>query len=137
MSVLTSDHYIGDESRFRDCLGAAQDVACDGYLVTLGILPTFPATGYGYIQRGEFLGTYRDLPVYRAVRFKEKPDEKQARAMLQAGDHAWNSGMFIWRVGQILEEIARQMPQLAGVLDRSRGLGYPAAAGPVTPLAGH
>jgi mannose-1-phosphate guanylyltransferase len=118
---LTSDHYIGDEARFRHYLQTAQDVACDGYLVTLGILPTFPATGYGYIQRGEFLGTYHDLPVYRAIRFNEKPDEIQARAMLQAGDHAWNSGMFIWRVGQILEEINRQMPQLAGALNHIAG----------------
>lgn len=118
MAVLTSDHYIGDEARFRHYLQAGLDVACDGYLVTLGILPTFAATGYGYIQRGESLGTYHNLPVYRAVRFKEKPDETQARAMLQAGDHAWNSGMFIWRVGKILEEIARQMPQLAGTLNQ-------------------
>jgi len=116
MAVLTSDHFIGNQERYQDLLRAAHQVALDGYLVTLGIAPTFPATGYGYIQQGELLGTYRDQPVYRAMRFKEKPDDAQARAMLESGDHAWNSGMFVWQVSQILEEIARQMPDLAAKL---------------------
>jgi len=116
MAVLTSDHYIGNQGRYQDLLRAAYQVALDGYLVTLGIAPTFPATGYGYIQQGELLGTYLDQSVYRALRFKEKPDDVQARLMLESGDHAWNSGMFVWKVSQILEEIARQMPDLAGML---------------------
>lgn len=116
MAVLTSDHFIGNQERYQDLLRAAHQVALDGYLVTLGIAPTFPATGYGYIQQGEQLGTYRDQPVYRAIRFKEKPDDAQARAMLESGDHAWNSGMFVWQVSQILEEFARQMPDLAAKL---------------------
>jgi mannose-1-phosphate guanylyltransferase len=116
MAVLTSDHFIGNQERYQDLLRAAHQVALDGYLVTLGIAPTFPATGYGYIQQGELLGTYRDQPVYWAMRFKEKPDDAQARAMLESGDHAWNSGMFVWQVSQILEEIARQMPDLAAKL---------------------
>ena len=86
MAVLTSDHYIGNEPAFRQLLLAAKDVAMDGYLVTLGISPTFSATGYGYIQRGSSLGQKNSLEVYRAVRFKEKPSEEQAREMLLAGD---------------------------------------------------
>ena len=116
MAVLTSDHYIGNQGRYQDLLRAAHQVALDGYLVTLGIAPTFPATGYGYIQQGELLGTYLDQPVYRALQFKEKPDDIQARTMLDSGDHAWNSGMFVWQVHQILDEIGRQMPDLAGKL---------------------
>lgn len=112
MAILTADHYIGNEDRFRRLLTAAYDVAQDDFLVTLGIEPTFPATGYGYIQRGELLGTYRDLDVYRVDRFREKPDQEQAEKMLAAGDHSWNSGMFVWRVKPILEEFSRQMPQL-------------------------
>lgn len=116
MAVLTSDHFIGNEERFRQLLHAAYDVAKDGYLVTLGISPTFPATGYGYIQRGEYLGAYQDMEVYRALRFKEKPDEEQAREMLERGDHTWNSGMFAWKVEQIMAEFDRQMPGLAKAL---------------------
>lgn len=112
MAILTSDHYIGNEEKFRQLLAAAREVAEDEYLVTLGIAPTFAATGYGYIQRGESLGEYGGLEVYRVLRFKEKPDEESAREMLQSGDHSWNSGMFVWRVEQILAEFERQMPEL-------------------------
>jgi mannose-1-phosphate guanylyltransferase len=117
MAILTSDHFIGNEEQFRQLLLAAHDVAQDGFLVTLGIAPSFPATGYGYIQRGTLLGTYRGLPAYRVAHFKEKPDEEQARAMLAAGDHSWNSGMFVWKVEQILAEFARQMPGLSASLE--------------------
>lgn len=118
MAILTSDHFIGNEEGFRKLLQSAWEVAQDGYLVTLGISPSFAATGYGYIQRGEQLGSYRGFDVYRALRFKEKPDEVQARKMLEGGDHTWNSGMFVWRVDQILEEFERQMPDLAADLNK-------------------
>ena len=116
MAILTSDHFIGNEERFRQLLLAAYELATDGYLVTLGIAPTFPATGYGYIHQGELLGTYRGLNAYRALRFKEKPAEAQAKAMLESGDHAWNSGMFVWQADQILKEFDRQMPELSAAL---------------------
>ena len=112
MAVLTSDHFIGNEAGFRSLLASAYQVAKSGLLVTLGITPTYPATGYGYIQQGEKLDHLPGMDVYRVKRFKEKPDEKQARRMLEASDHAWNSGMFVWQVEQILAEIARQMPDL-------------------------
>jgi mannose-1-phosphate guanylyltransferase len=118
MSVLTSDHYIRDESLFREILAAAHDLASEGYLVTLGITPTYAATGYGYIQRGEPLDSFRGHAAYRVLRFKEKPDETQARAMLEKGDHDWNSGMFIWRVDRILAEFERQMPELYQALSK-------------------
>ena len=91
-----------------------------GYLVTLGIKPTFPATGYGYIQRGTRLGGLGELDYYQVLRFKEKPDETQAAEMVAQGDHDWNSGMFIWRVDRILEEMARLMPALFGTLETIR-----------------
>lgn len=118
MAVLTSDHFIGNEESFRQALAAAQDVALDDYLVTLGIQPTYAATGYGYIQRGEALGSYRGKAVYRALHFKEKPDEVHARQMLEKGDHTWNSGMFMWKCSRILEEMRLQMPELHGGLQK-------------------
>jgi mannose-1-phosphate guanylyltransferase len=118
MAVLTSDHFIGNVDKFRRLLEASLQVAQDGYLVTLGIEPTTPATGYGYIQRGEPIGSYQGLNVYHVLRFKEKPDETQAIKMLASGDHTWNSGMFVWQVSQIMEEFARQMPELSTSLNK-------------------
>jgi mannose-1-phosphate guanylyltransferase len=118
MAILTSDHFIGNEERFRQLLRAAHDAAKDGYLVTLGIAPSFPATGYGYIQRGKILGVYNGLEVFQALHFKEKPDDKNARQMLSTGDHSWNSGMFAWRTERILAEFEHQMPELAAILRR-------------------
>jgi mannose-1-phosphate guanylyltransferase len=118
MAVLTADHYIQNETAFRKLLGTAEQVAQDGYLVTLGIEPAYPATGFGYIQRGEGIGNYDSFSVYRVERFTEKPDEERARQMLETGDHAWNSGMFVWRVDRIMQEFGRQMPELASTLEQ-------------------
>ncbi len=117
MAVLPSDHYIRHVALFHRLLEAAYLLAQEGFLVTLGITPTYPATGYGYIQRGEALGIYNDLKAYRVRRFKEKPDQATARQMLAEGGHSWNSGMFVWRADAILAEIRRQMPDLATALE--------------------
>lgn len=118
MAVLPSDHYIRNRDLFHLLLRIAVDVAEKDYLVTLGITPTYPATGYGYIQRGEPLPERFPYPVYHAVRFKEKPDEEQALKMLRSNDHSWNSGMFIWQTKTILAEIRKQMPQLDEALTK-------------------
>ena len=116
MAVLPSDHYIRNRDLFYLLLHVAVDVAEKGYLVTLGITPTYPATIYGYIQRGDPLPEKFAYPAYQVLSFKEKPDDAQARQMLAAGDHSWNSGMFLWRADTILAEISRQMPDLYAVL---------------------
>ncbi|HEY75591.1 MAG TPA: NTP transferase domain-containing protein [Thermoflexia bacterium] len=110
MAVLTADHFIRDVDTFRRVLRAAVQVAEEGHLVTLGITPTFPSTGYGYIKQGEPLREVDGFTVYRAERFTEKPSAETAFMMVESGDYSWNSGMFIWRVDRILEEFARQMP---------------------------
>ena len=110
MACLTADHFIGDEARFRDVLAAAEQVARQGFLVTLGIKPTYAATGYGYIERGAALHGVGGWEVFRAARFKEKPRLPEAAELAADGLHSWNSGMFIWRVERILAEFARQMP---------------------------
>lgn len=116
MVVLPSDHYIRNRDLFYLLLRVAVDVAEGGYLVTLGITPTYPATVYGYIQRGEPLPEKFAHPVYQVLKFKEKPDEKQAGQMLASHDHSWNSGMFIWQTDTILDQISRQMPDLHAAL---------------------
>ncbi len=118
MLVQTSDHFIRNHENFRQVMRIAVQVARKDYLVTLGIAPTFPSTGYGYIQRGVALQEQFDYPVYRVLKFTEKPDEATAEAMLAGGDFSWNSGMFIWRVDRILEEFSLQMPELKETLDR-------------------
>jgi mannose-1-phosphate guanylyltransferase len=118
MLVLTSDHFIGNTDLFRRVMQVAVQVARKDYLVTLGITPTFPATGYGYIQRDAALPEKFDYPVYRVKQFTEKPEEGKARVMLAGGDHSWNSGMFIWRANRILDEFASQMMGLNSALER-------------------
>lgn len=120
MAILTADHVIKNEPAFRELLNTAYEVAGDGYLVTLGVTPTYPSTGYGYIQRGELLGAYQGKEVYRLRKFTEKPPLSKAKSMLSSGEYAWNSGMFIWRTERILEEIQRHMPQLAVGLEEIR-----------------
>jgi mannose-1-phosphate guanylyltransferase len=116
MAVLTSDHFIKNVRLFHNLLQSGYQLASEGFLVTLGIRPTYPGTGYGYIQRGERLGDYDDIPAYGVARFKEKPDELTARTFLEMGDHDWNSGMFIWSVDRIWREMTRLMPDLASRL---------------------
>jgi len=112
MAVLTADHIIGNLKLFQQLLTAAYQVAGEGYLVTLGITPSFPATGYGYISQGKELGKYQGMEVYQVREFTEKPDQEQAQKMVASGEYSWNSGMFIWQTQAILEEIKRQMPNL-------------------------
>jgi mannose-1-phosphate guanylyltransferase len=109
MALLPADHFIRNRDLFHLLIRVAVDVAEKGYLVTLGVNPTYAATGYGYIQRGEPIPERVIYPVYRVSRFKEKPDEEHARLMISSGDHSWNSGMFVWRVETILAEIQKQM----------------------------
>jgi mannose-1-phosphate guanylyltransferase len=117
MAIQTADHHIRNKDLFNYLISTAIDVAEKNYLVTLGITPTFPSTGYGYIQQGEpMIGEYK-YPVYTVKRFKEKPDEATAQELLRSGDHSWNSGMFVWRVDVILAEIQRQMPRLYDAVD--------------------
>jgi mannose-1-phosphate guanylyltransferase len=116
MVVLPSDHFIRNRDLFYLLLRVAVDVAEKDYLVTLGITPTYPATVYGYIQRGESLPEKFAYPAYRVKSFKEKPGDSEARQMLAAHDHSWNSGMFLWRTDTILNEFARQMPDLHAAL---------------------
>jgi mannose-1-phosphate guanylyltransferase len=118
MAVLPSDHFIRNRDLFNYVMREAFDVARKGYLVTLGISPVTPSTAYGYIEQGDPLEEHLKYPVYHVRRFIEKPDEKTAQGFLRSKNHSWNSGMFVWRVDVILEEIRRQMPELNEALGR-------------------
>ena len=112
MAVLTADHVIRNQSRFRDALRAAAAAARDGRIVLIGIQPTEPNTGYGYIEAADRLNG-RDLPLLRVASFKEKPTREVAELFLAAGNYFWNSGMFVWSLDTIRAEIRRHMPETA------------------------
>lgn len=133
--VLPADHLIAHEDRFHAALGAAAAVAAPGrHLVTLGVPPTRPETGYGYIQIGALLGEVNGRPVRAVRRFTEKPALEQAMGFLAAGDHLWNSGMFAWRVSLFRRLLAQHLPGLAAGLERIAAAleGASAAAGPAS-----
>ena len=116
MVVLTADHYIEKVDEFREILSAGCECADTGPLVTLGIKPTYPATGYGYIEAGEDLTKFRHYPVKQVIRFEEKPNENRAIDFLKSGNYFWNSGMFIWRADVIHKEFWKHMPEVKRIL---------------------
>jgi len=137
MTVLTADHFISKIDHFRQALTAAAQVAEEGHLVTLGIKPSFPSTGYGYIKQGQGMGEVDGFPVFGAERFTEKPGLETAIHMVESGEYSWNSGMFVWRVDRIMAEFRRQMPelyvQLAEIETALGTPGYEAVLGRVWP----
>lgn len=116
MAVLSADHQVEQPDVFCSILAAAEDLAEQGYLVTLGITPDAPSTGYGYIQQGEQLADSGAHAAYRIAAFVEKPDSERARAYLDNGRYVWNAGMFVWRADRILAELQEHRPALAQAL---------------------
>ena len=116
-AVLTADHLMKNEKAFRRILSVAADAAaksCD--IVTMGVEPTYPATGFGYIKVGKPVGR-----VFRAERFVEKPDEKTAKRYLKSGKYVWNAGMFVWKVSTMKEALRKFAPQLVGITPKDYG----------------
>jgi mannose-1-phosphate guanylyltransferase len=114
VAVLPADHFIGNESAFRDALGTALRAAEDGWLATVGIVPTRPETGYGYIEVGDPIAS----GVRAVTRFVEKPTRERAEAFLADGRYLWNGGMFFFRASVMKAAIAEHLPALAAGLDR-------------------
>lgn len=112
MAILTADHYIRDVKYFNRLLETAFGEAQKGHLVTLGIEPTFPSTGMGYIEQGNLIEDLYGNPVHKVTRFCEKPNKEKAEEFLSSGNYSWNSGMFIWRADRILDEIKKDLPDL-------------------------
>jgi len=114
MATLPADHVILNPEQFRAILRAAAEVAEDGYLVTLGIPPTGPDTGFGYIQSGETLREQTDahVPVYAVKQFREKPKREVAEGYLREGGYFWNAGMFIASVKTLRALYKTHLPQM-------------------------
>ncbi len=117
MVVLTADHLIHPIETFqRTLLSAVRAATEEGYLYTFGIVPTFPATGYGYLEQGERIKVDDGIEHFQLLRFKEKPDLETARSYVASNKFLWNSGMFVWTVETILDEIKRHLPVHAKAL---------------------
>lgn len=113
MCTLPSDHLIANSDRFLSIIQNAAACAADqDVLITLGITPDYPETGYGYIEFGEKVGQSEGHEYFKVKAFHEKPDSKKAEAYLDAGNFYWNSGMFVWSVRSILKAIQKYMPDL-------------------------
>ncbi len=112
MLVLAADHLIADQAGFASAMAKAGKLAADGYLVTFGIVPTAPETGFGYIEQGEALSSGN-----KVARFVEKPDLATAKGYVASGKYLWNSGMFCFKAGVLLEELRKAGPEVAKVVD--------------------
>jgi mannose-1-phosphate guanylyltransferase len=108
MLVLPADHLIRDQAAFEAAVSTAQTLADQGLLVTFGLLPTAPETGFGYIEKGAAIGQ----DAYQVACFKEKPDAATAQAYLDGGQHLWNAGMFCMRAGNIIEQLETHAPDV-------------------------
>jgi len=113
--VLPADHIVRKKKAFQRCLKTAVKAAEAGRIITFGIIPSHPETGFGYIQTED-----SDNDVHRVLRFVEKPDLPTARKMLDDGNYYWNSGMFVWKASVILGEIEKYLPDVWAVLEGMR-----------------
>ncbi len=133
IAMLPADHHIAKPKAFRDALSAAAALAARGAIATIGIHPSRPETGYGYLKVGPRLGSRRRAkgggPAHKVERFVEKPDVVTAARYLADGGYLWNSGIFVFRADVILDEIGRAMPVLGEQLDViGQSLGTPGYA---------
>ena len=118
MIVLPADHVIDDQIAFAQAVETAKIVAQEDFLVTFGVVPSAPETGYGYIKAGATLSfaTPIALTAYQVQSFSEKPDRETATAYLQEGGYTWNSGMFVFTAKNYLQELQRHRPDIQSAL---------------------
>jgi mannose-1-phosphate guanylyltransferase len=120
MLVMPADHVIEPAQEFRRAAHVAEQMAEEhpGALITFGIPPTFPATGYGYIHRGQEVTHRQSIAVHRVQAFREKPDAELAERLLASGEYFWNSGIFVWKAATILDALRQNQPKLLAAVSR-------------------
>ncbi|WP_415887177.1 mannose-1-phosphate guanylyltransferase/mannose-6-phosphate isomerase [Providencia rettgeri] len=117
MLVLAADHSISDSNAFKSAVLKAKSYAMSGKLVTFGIVPSHPETGYGYIRSGNSLSS--DLDAFHVAEFVEKPNEELAKQYILNGNYYWNSGMFLFRVDRYLEELQKFRPDILNACQKA------------------
>ncbi|GAB4385288.1 MAG: mannose-1-phosphate guanylyltransferase [Elainellaceae cyanobacterium] len=126
VGFFPADHWIGDRDAFYDTLQAAEELAKDQpAIATLSITPTYPSTGYGYIEQGEKVGLFHQCPGFKVNRFTEKPDLATAESFVESGRYGWNGGMFIFQAGVMLAELRSHAPEIMQPLETQGPDCYP------------
>ncbi len=120
MLVTPADHVIEPVREFERAVHVAARMAEEhaDALITFGIPPTFPSTGYGYIHRGQEIDQRQGVSIFRVQRFEEKPPADRAERFVTSGEFFWNSGIFVWRAAAVLEELRRQQPPAHDAVSR-------------------
>ncbi len=118
MVILPADHMVGRQREFLAAVRFAAELAQEHLLVTFGISPTRPDTGYGYIHAGQQIRSRGEMAACKVLGFREKPDAETARRYVESGDFLWNSGMFVWRVDAIMDAFRRFLPEFSYELSR-------------------
>jgi len=118
MVILPADHLIANEQAFLKVLGMAYRVASsEDYLITFGIVPDCPETGYGYIEMGQEISEIGSDGLFKVKSFVEKPDLMTAKRYLDAGNYLWNSGMFVWKASTIIRSFERHLPSVSRAME--------------------
>ncbi len=124
MAVFPADHLITEEETFANLLETAFELASQtDMLITLGMMPTYPETGYGYIKGGELFRSFSGFDFFVVDEFQEKPDREKAEEFLKSNEYYWNAGIFVWKARVILQSIKKHLPELhAALVEISEGL---------------
>lgn len=126
IGFFPADHWIAEQDRFLQTLKAAEALAVEhGAIATLGIAPTYPSTGYGYIEQGARVGEIDGLTAYTVTRFTEKPDKATAESFITSGRFSWNAGMFIFQAGVALTELRTHAPEIINPIEATGPSVYP------------
>ncbi|NES06502.1 MAG: mannose-1-phosphate guanylyltransferase [Okeania sp. SIO2F4] len=125
IGFFPADHWIGEPEIFQKTLEAAVELATkQEAIVTLGVKPSFPSTGYGYIEQGKEAGNFGGFEAYQVAQFTEKPNREKAEEFLATGRFSWNGGIFVFRVGVMLAELRKYAPTMMSVLEVMGAGGY-------------
>ena len=115
---IPSDLRVHDEQQYRQFIAAAVQLCRQGHSVIGGTRPNRPETGFGYVRTGPVLGEIQGIPYHPVLEFKEKPNRDRAEAFLRSGEYLWNAGVFIWKLGNLLDAYRRNLPELLLGLER-------------------
>lgn len=114
---FAADHVVTEPDVFENAVRTAIEIASQGFLVTIGIQPSYPETGYGYVRAGDTIGVVNDLTVRVVDEFKEKPDLATATRYVESGKYLWNASMFVWQAKTLMDELRAYLPELASALE--------------------
>ncbi|MEQ8677467.1 MAG: sugar phosphate nucleotidyltransferase [Aggregatilineales bacterium] len=118
IAMQHADHFIREEAKYLEILKSAYELAANDHIITLGISPTHPSTGFGYIKQGAVFKEINTFTAYESLGFTEKPNVVTATSFLASGKYSWNAGMFVWKSSIAMQEFERQQPDMYDLLEK-------------------